>query len=603
MYIRQCVLNNFRKHELLTVPLDRINVVLGPNGAGKTSILEAISYAMWGETASGVTKNELMKLDAKSGYVQLDFDSGYTLYRELGKTSKIRLSPPIGSTETVLDRATDVESWLRISKAHFMDLLYAPQGEIYHFFLKFTKNQKEFIDNLVIPDPALLQMQQIIDKTRSSIETEVVRLRAQESAVVNGQQYIASTLSRYNVTSLDELKGQIVNIDAKLASFIDVRQFIQLRDAEQNLRLSHESVKLEYDRAISAVDGYDEQIEASVKTIASSLEQLSGVLQRDASQIPEPELRQMVAERCDITTYLNQIKSLCESAVRSEALSVEYAREVFNYIASIIDFIKNIDSYKAWFSTTLQQLALARQSHKQATYNSEQKRLNIERFVNMMAIYEQNIVTAHAAYVEHAHGISNLDEYMSMQTTLLTQRQDLLTAHNNVLNYQNMLAAGTAQTAAQIGVYQSQLAILEETSGVFHRDGFISDLRSQIMREFATNFSSVIESYGFDDLLPITVTEDGQFLFGRKTFRMLSGGQRMVSAIAQRLIYARMLAPTMRVDLIGLDEPTSELDGQRVVGLRDYLSDLSERFGMQMIIVTHDENLIPADANVIYVGS
>jgi len=63
------------------------------------------------------------------------------------------------------------------------------------------------------------------------------------------------------------------------------------------------------------------------------------------------------------------------------------------------------------------------------------------------------------------------------------------------------------------------------------------------------------------------------------------------------------LAPTMRVDLIGLDEPTSELDGQRVVGLRDYLSDLSERFGMQMIIVTHDENLIPADANVIYVGS
>ena len=54
MYIRQCVLNNFRKHELLTVPLDRINVVLGPNGAGKTSILEAISYAMWGETASEI---------------------------------------------------------------------------------------------------------------------------------------------------------------------------------------------------------------------------------------------------------------------------------------------------------------------------------------------------------------------------------------------------------------------------------------------------------------------------------------------------------------------------------------------------------------------
>ena len=603
MYVKQCVLNNFRRHELLTVPLDRINVVLGPNGAGKTSILEAISYAMWGETASGVTKSELLKLDAKSGYVQLDLDSGYTLYRDLNKASKIRLSPPLGSTETALDRAGDVEAWLRISKTHFMDLLYAAQGEIYHFFLKFTKNQKEFIDTLIIPDQALLQMQQVVDRTKSAIETEIVKLRAQESSASNGQHYIVSTLKRYNVSTLEELKTQIDNIDVKLSTFMDVRQLIQLRDSVQNLKLSHESVKIEYERAHQAVDVYREQIETSIKTVATSLEQLSAVLNMDVSQMTESDLQKISFERCDITSYLNQIKSICDSSVQSETLTSDQARELFSYIGSIVEFIKNIDSYKSWFQTTLQQLAVARQTHKQATYGNEQKRQNIERFLTMMEKYDRDIEIAKENYVSHSQGLTDLDQYLQMQTALLTERQDLVTAYNNISNYQNMLAKNTTQVAEQVSAYQEKLNILAETSVVFHRDGFISDLRSQILRDFAMNFNSVIESYGFDDLLPITVSDEGQFLFGRKTFRMLSGGQRMVSAIAQRLIYARMLAPTMRVDLIGLDEPTSELDGQRVVGLRDYLSDLSERFGMQMIIVTHDENLIPADANVIYIGS
>ena len=65
----------------------------------------------------------------------------------------------------------------------------------------------------------------------------------------------------------------------------------------------------------------------------------------------------------------------------------------------------------------------------------------------------------------------------------------------------------------------------------------------------------------------------------------LSGGQQ------QRVAIARALAN--RPPIILADEPTAPLDSHRAMSVMRLLHDMAERSGTAIIVVTHDENIIP----------
>ncbi len=65
----------------------------------------------------------------------------------------------------------------------------------------------------------------------------------------------------------------------------------------------------------------------------------------------------------------------------------------------------------------------------------------------------------------------------------------------------------------------------------------------------------------------------------------LSGGQ------AQRVSIARALANNPSIILA--DEPTAPLDGHRSLAVIKLLNDLAEKYGTAIIVVTHDEVVIP----------
>lgn len=65
----------------------------------------------------------------------------------------------------------------------------------------------------------------------------------------------------------------------------------------------------------------------------------------------------------------------------------------------------------------------------------------------------------------------------------------------------------------------------------------------------------------------------------------LSGGEQQRVAIARALIN--------RPPVILADEPTAPLDGQRAVAVVGLLNDMARQFDTAIIIVTHDEKIIP----------
>ena len=65
---------NFRSHKKSEFALNSgLNIFLGEVGAGKTSILEALSFSLFGKISASITQTELIKRGTKQAKVILDF--------------------------------------------------------------------------------------------------------------------------------------------------------------------------------------------------------------------------------------------------------------------------------------------------------------------------------------------------------------------------------------------------------------------------------------------------------------------------------------------------------------------------------------------------
>src|SRR3990172_10839951 len=59
----------------------------GPNGAGKSSLLDAMTWALWGR-ARARRDDDLMHLGQNDMYVQLDFEQENVVYRVLRRRTR-----------------------------------------------------------------------------------------------------------------------------------------------------------------------------------------------------------------------------------------------------------------------------------------------------------------------------------------------------------------------------------------------------------------------------------------------------------------------------------------------------------------------------------
>ncbi len=74
---------------------------------------------------------------------------------------------------------------------------------------------------------------------------------------------------------------------------------------------------------------------------------------------------------------------------------------------------------------------------------------------------------------------------------------------------------------------------------------------------------------------------------------MLSGGEQQRVAIARSLVN--------RPPVILADEPTAPLDSTRALGVMRILNDMAQRYGAAIIVVTHDEKIIPTFKRIYHI--
>ena len=601
MFIKRIVLNNFKIHKHLDIELDKLNVIVGENGGGKSSILEAICYCLFGTTASGAKKNELIKYGEKTGSVTLVLSNDYTIIKDFNGTTKMLDE----NNKVISEKVSEIESFLNLNKDIFMNILYGSQNNIYDYFLKFNAKEKDFLDNVFNLDTLTDNISNILLNSKNEFNMRIKEIKTINESKNNLLNMIDKLLRSCNMDNINDLKNAVQIAYTQLQDIKEKQKAFQIRDTlVKNIeRCKGTLSKLENDllNTTNQYDNDNKQIELLKNSFKDYLIKLEQELQVTIDSNNLQLLFDMFNSNTDLKQHLNRIKQIALKGIEESSNSIEY----FQLISSSIDTIGLLDKYRVYY-----------QNIKDTILNMKR---NIEYSINSLNTYSHNIQTLQSSIQSTKNEILQLEsklndtsEFNDIEqfSNLLMKQQSiytqLKTTLDNILMYHKQLESFNNQNIDmnQVNKINDVIQSIEKITPIFGRDGFVSYLRKSLLKEIATNIGDSLDKFGFLKLIPVTIDEkDGSLMFHNRLFRSLSGGEKTIVAILLRVLYSKLLCPNMKLHLLLLDEPTQNLDPVRITYLRQLLSKINDNLDMQLIVVSHDVECIPENSNQININT
>lgn len=246
------------------------------NGTGKTTIINALSYALYGNALSNIRKDNLVnKTNAKHMLVSLDFAAGGKEYRiERGRKPNVLKFYVNNEEQSATDEAQGdsretqdaIERVLGMSHDMFRHVLALNTYTEAFLSLK-ANDQRTIIEQLL----GITQLSERADRikelnkaTKDALQQEEFRIRAVQEANKRIEEQIASLEKRAQLwtakqtadceqfqTAIDSLEH--IDIDAEVQAHRDLTEFYkkqkEINDVNKNIKLlGTEIAKLERDR-------------------------------------------------------------------------------------------------------------------------------------------------------------------------------------------------------------------------------------------------------------------------------------------------------------------------------------------------------------------
>ncbi len=226
--IEKLKIKNFKSHEDSNIDFTPgLNIFLGEVGAGKTSILEAISFALFGKYAGNINQNGLIRRGAEKAEISLIFSTTTGRYKiermiSVKKIQKPKMSVYDGKEWMLaVDGATavskSVEDFLNVDASTFLAAIYASQSEIKEMLETQPGKRRERLDKLLGID-----MYEKIWKTLGEAEhivlKELTDIQEKASGVNVYERQLKIIRSRINSSKkeLKDLKNSLSDINKKL---------------------------------------------------------------------------------------------------------------------------------------------------------------------------------------------------------------------------------------------------------------------------------------------------------------------------------------------------------------------------------------------------
>ena len=184
MRLNSLHLTNFRQHADTRIDFDLgLTGIIGPNGAGKSTVLEAIAWALYGQSAVRGTRDSIRNVRAGARApvrVELDFDLAGHRYRVVRGLSNAELYLD-GGSEPIATTITDVSDLLArrlgMSRTEFFHTYFTGQKELSVMAAMSPTERAQFLSRVLGYD-RIRGAQGLARERRKLVGAEIVGVKA-----------------------------------------------------------------------------------------------------------------------------------------------------------------------------------------------------------------------------------------------------------------------------------------------------------------------------------------------------------------------------------------------------------------------------------------
>lgn len=205
---------SFRDRQSLDFTNLDLFAITGPTGSGKTSLLDAITFALYGDVPRKVNTKDLVSQGKETLKVEFQFQVRMTDYRIIRTWRYRRRSPEIQflleslegeSWKPVHSTAKDASEILGMDFATFTRVVLLPQGKFAEFLIGEPRERRQILSQL-IPDFKVFEIMQ------SKAGSEAERFKG----LLQGIEVQQSELSMFTPEEIDQKQEQLKQLELEI---------------------------------------------------------------------------------------------------------------------------------------------------------------------------------------------------------------------------------------------------------------------------------------------------------------------------------------------------------------------------------------------------
>lgn len=438
------LLHNFTSYGSAMEPLDltkfHIACLTGENGAGKSSILDSITYAVWGQ-ARAKSPDELVRLGTNEMSVDFEFElDGHCYKIKRGRnikrnttTLELFLTKPnhANITEgTIKDTQIKIDQILKMSYETFINSAYLKQGHADEFTLKGPTDRKRILAEILglgyydeLESRAKEKVKEYLLETKnlemqiSEIETELLesdvrktqldnakeKVKVAENAIAEKEKQLKTENQRYQELNLaftmyQKLKenlNRIRNEYQKLA--LDIKERQEKFNEDEKLLKNRDLIEKNYQILLEKRKENEKLNETQTELLKLTREK-----QNITSQVSQISTQIKHLEEL-VLTLLNQIKTLHEKEAKcplcGSTLEDKHKKDLLEKLKiEKEEKVKEIEKFKS--SPPTEKLEQLEKSVNALSYD-EKLHLQIKNQITSLLTFEQQKMELEAKVAQH----------------------------------------------------------------------------------------------------------------------------------------------------------------------------------------------------------
>ena len=653
---------------------DGVTVFVGKNGAGKSSIIDAITFSLFGEHTRGKKRSNkpLIKIGSNQSYVKIEFTINNKKYQVLRKidnkgnlvvtfaeiTNNNRIEIAAGERKQMNESTTnEIEKIIGMDFEKLKIASIVQQGELNSIINTSPKEFKELLNAIIGIDKldvASEYMRKVKKEFREKIKTDLgyddthieiltkeFEKYKQDMKEAEPEKNQIELKQKQIQEKLKELQNDLEIETPKIDKInqLELRKNELLRYVKETIGGIQQRIS-ENERKIRDCEGCFEEIklkvdfETKIQKVEEVAEEASKKIQEMSSQIASLKEKQILASKLQLKDNKCPV---CDSTV--EKLNPFFQEEhIKDEIIKLQQDIKLKEKERDIYSQKREEFLEKVQKTRDAeatlrahSISNEEELIKIQKdtkiqkeklpLANNNDLKQISQIDNHAELIfeniikleSETKGFSE-EEFLNLKKTII-EKQTVLSQINQQMGgilekidkakKQIEIIQKTMVDLKKVKEYISKLEKIQ--TNIFSRDGSVAtSLRSWALNSISVKASEYL-SFLNTKIQRISLSEkakDVSIACYSKTsvfeLESLSGGEKVSVALALRLGMASLLGAS-NLNLMILDEPTTDLDAERKKSLVRVLSQLSEisnsQSPMQFLIITHDAEIFE-DSNV-----